>query len=252
MVKIIGRIGFAIVILLALVGINSVVRRAILTTQFLADPTTLDQSLADLQGSPLSADFEIRYYDHPYLTLVHIVTGFLFMTLGPLQFVEAIRNRWLNFHRWCGRVFLIASLVGVGSAVAFVPMLPVYGSFATRVGVVVAASYFLVSLVQGYRHIRRRQIAQHREWMIRMFAVGLGISTFRLLLPPLMMPPLSATFPEAWDTAVWLGFVMNAAVAEVWVNVTRPRPAGRHVSISVDAEISPASASLDPAVSLVK
>jgi hypothetical protein len=58
--------------------------------------------------------------------------------------------------------------------------------------------------------------------MIRTFAIGLGISTFRVLLPVLMA--FGATFPEAWETVVWLGFLTNAVVAEVWINVTRRQP----------------------------
>jgi hypothetical protein len=111
--------------------------------------------------------------------------------------------------------------------VAFVAVLPVWGSFASSVGVLVASAGFAVALVQGYRHIRRREIAQHREWMIRLFAIGLGISTFRVLLPLMML--LGATFTEAWDTVVWLGFVVNAVVAELWINVTRAPAVRRHV-----------------------
>ncbi len=226
MVRFVGRAGFVVVILLAVVGINSAVGRFATTVQYLADPAAF---AAEELPPQLPSNFNTRYYAIPYLTLIHATTGFLFMVLGPLQFVGAIRNRWLNFHRWCGRVFLVASLAGVLTALAFVPMLPVFGSFSSRVGVVVAATYFLVALVQGYWYIRRREIAQHREWMIRLFAVGLGISTFRVFLPLFMIPPFNATFTESWDTVVWLGFIMNAAVAEVWINLTRPKLVPRHV-----------------------
>src|SRR5260370_42083698 len=107
MVKVVGGIGFAFVILLALVGILSVVGRFISVVRFLNDPSAVAN-----QAAIPAPGFNERYYAHPYLTLVHIVPGFLFMTLGPLQFVGAIRNRWLGFHRWCGRVYLVASLVG--------------------------------------------------------------------------------------------------------------------------------------------
>jgi hypothetical protein len=135
----------------------------------------------------------------------------------------------LRYHRWSGRVFMLASVVGVASAVAMVPVLPVFGSFSTRVGVVSASVGFSLALVQGYLCVRRREFAKHREWMIRTFAIGLGISTFRVLIPILMLPPFRATFPEAWDTVVWLGFAINAIVAEIWINVTRVKPAMRPV-----------------------
>jgi hypothetical protein len=101
-------------------------------------------------------------------------------------------------------------------------MLPIFGTFTARVAVIFVALLFLVSIVKRYLHIRRFEIAQHREGMIRAFAIGLGISTFRILLPILMSPLFGASFPEAWDTAVWLGFMVNIIIAEVWINVTRP------------------------------
>jgi hypothetical protein len=225
--KTIGKIGFALVILLALVGITSVVARFVLTVRFLIDP-----SVVDTQAGDPGAGFNERYYAHPYLTLLHIVPGFLFMTLGPMQFIAAIRNRWLNFHRWCGRIYLVASLVGVLSALVIVPVMPVFGSFTARVAVIFGASLFLVSLVKGYLHIRRFEIAEHREWMIRAFAIGLGISTFRVALPVLML--LGASFTEAWDTVTWLGFAINLVIAEVWINLTR-REAARPARVPIPA-----------------
>jgi uncharacterized membrane protein len=225
MIHVLSRAGFVVVVLLAAVGILSAVTRFNNTLTYLGDPAAFDAR----QMPEILREFDARYYAMPYLTLLHVTVGILFMVIGPLQFMSSIRTRHLGFHRWCGRVFLLASLVGVLSALAFVPMLPVFGSFSTRVGVVFASGVFLVSLVMGYASIRRRDIARHREWMIRLFAIGLGISTFRVLLPLLMLPPLSATFPEAWDAVVWLGFTINLLVAEVWINLTRPQGARRHV-----------------------
>ena len=216
LISIAARVGFGLVVLLALVGLFSVVRRFILTVRYLENPAVA------VVPDPIGLRFNARYYEHPYLTLVHLVAGFLFMTLGPLQFVAAIRNRWLRFHRWCGRIFIVASLVGVFSAFVFVPVLPIFGTFTSRVAASFGGGLFLICLVKGYVHILRREIPQHREWMIRAFAIGLGISTFRVLIPLLMMPPLRATFPEAWDTVTWLGFTLNAVIAEAWINVTRP------------------------------
>jgi uncharacterized membrane protein len=219
MTKAVGRLGFVVVVLLALVGLNSAVGRFVSSVQFLDDPSSVV-----MPSSPLREQFEARYYARPYLTLVHVVAGCLFMVLGPVQFWPAVRNRWLWFHRLSGRVFMIASLVGVISALMFIDGLPVFGNLSARVAVAFGSMAFLVCLVQGYRTIRRRQIAAHREWMIRTFAIGLGISTFRVLIPLLMMPPLRATFPEAWDTVTWLGFAINMVVAETWINVTRRQP----------------------------
>jgi uncharacterized membrane protein len=218
MIKTFGRIGYVVVVLLALVGITSIVSRLMGTVQYLIDPSVVDITA---NSPPGTEGFEERYYAHPYLTLVHIVVGLLFMVLGPIQFWPAVRNRWIRYHRWAGRVWMIAALAGATSALLFVPMLPVFGSLSTRFAIVFVSILFLLCLAQGYRRIRQRQIALHREWMIRTFAIGLGISTFRVMIPFLMVPPLNATFPEAWDTVVWLAFAVNLITAEVWINATR-------------------------------
>jgi uncharacterized membrane protein len=218
MIRVVARIGYVVVVLLALVGIASVVLRFVSPVHFLAGANWIDLK----NPTPGAEGFDARYYDHPYLTLVHLVTGFLFMALGPIQFWPAVRNRWIGYHRVAGRVWMIASLVGGISALMLVPMLPLFGSFEASVAVTIAGSLFLVCLVLGYRWIRGRQIDKHREWMIRTIAIGLGISTFRVMLPLLMA--FGATFPEAWDTVVWLSFLTNAVVAEVWINVTRRQP----------------------------
>ena len=224
MITFLSRAGFVAVLLLAAVGILSSVTRFSNTVAYLQDPAVLESRT----GPEVLREFDDRYYASPYLTLVHVTVGFLCMVLGPVQSLASIRNRFLGFHRWSGRVFMLASLVGVVSAVIFVPMLPVFGGFSSRVGVVFASGVFLLALVMGYIRIRQRQIAKHREWMIRVFALGLGISTFRVLLPLLMLPPLNATFPEAWDSVVWLGFTINIFVAEVWINLTRPKGVRQH------------------------
>lgn len=220
MIKTVARIGYVVVVLLALFGLLSVATRFIGVMQLL----TTGEAPSPPPDFPIAEEFDGRYYRSPYLTLVHILTGMLFMVLGPIQFWPAVRNRWIGFHRWSGRIWMVAALAGGISALLFVWRLPVFGSFSTSVGVVVGDVLFLASLAQGYRAIRRREIARHREWMIRAFALGLAISTFRVLIPLLMMPPLNATFPEAWDTVVWLAFTINAVTAEIWINVTRKRP----------------------------
>jgi uncharacterized membrane protein len=213
MLKIAARVGSVAILLLSCVAMLSVVTRFLSTWQVLFhEPVSSIESNA----------FNIRYEGRPWLTMVHVVAGFFFIETGPLQFMPAIRNRWLRFHRATGRVFIVAGVVSAATALAFVPLLPVFGTFTATAATVFGATLFLVSIFLAYFHIRRREIRQHREWMIRSYAIGLGIATLRIFLPILILPPLGLSFPEAWDTAVWLGFAVNLIIAEVWINVTRP------------------------------
>lgn len=83
------------------------------------------------------------------------------------------------------------------------------------------AILFLVALGKGFYHVRRREIALHREWMIRMFAIGLAIATVRPIVG--MFFAFSNLSPhDFFGIAFWLGFSIQFLVAEVWINCTRP------------------------------
>lgn len=88
------------------------------------------------------------------------------------------------------------------------------------VGVTLFGTIFLFALLKAHFHIRKREIAQHREWMIRAFALGLGIATFRVQLI-LLQSFTDYGFVEIWDTVAWFGFATNLIIAEIWINVSR-------------------------------
>jgi hypothetical protein len=79
---------------------------------------------------------------------------------------------------------------------------------------------FLFSLTKAFWHIRRRQIVQHREWMLRAFGIGLGIATTRPIVGA-FFASRSLAPQEFFGIAFWLGFTLTALAAEVWINVTR-------------------------------
>ena len=44
--------------------------------------------LADMTQDPPQTDaFAVQYVQHPWVALLHMVTGLLFLTLAPLQFI---------------------------------------------------------------------------------------------------------------------------------------------------------------------
>ena len=87
---------------------------------------------------------------------------------------------------------------------------------------------FLFCLVKGWRCARRRDYTRHREWMIRMFGIALGIATTRPIMGVFFATSrLTGLTPrQFFGTAFWLGFTLTLVAAESWINYTRPRLAG--------------------------
>ncbi len=73
----------------------------------------------------------------------------------------------------------------------------------------------VVSLVLGFAAIRRRDIARHRAWMIRGYAIALGAGTQVLTNVPWL---LFVGKPEGLSRALLMaaGWLINVGVAE-WI-----------------------------------
>jgi hypothetical protein len=81
----------------------------------------------------------------------------------------------------------------------------------------------------GFRHIRRREIALHREWMIRAFSIGLAVATIRPIIGFFFATSrfTGLTPYEFFGTAFWIGFVLHLIAAEAWIHSTlTPRVIG--------------------------
>jgi uncharacterized membrane protein len=162
---------------------------------------------------------------YPILTLVHIVPGLLFMMLGPLQFSSTIRARHLRWHRRSGRIFVICGVVIGISALVMSFGMPAIGGVNQAAATALFATFFLCALCKAFWHIRRREVALHRQWMIRAFAVGLAVATIRPIVGVFFATShFSGLTPhEFFGTAFWIGFVLHLIAAEGWIHATLPR-----------------------------
>ena len=89
----------------------------------------------------------------------------------------------------------------------------------------------IVSIVLSFTAIRRGNVKQHRAWMMRGYAIGMGAGTQALVL---MVGEMIAGKPDELSRALLMGaaWVINLAVAE-WVIRRRPAPRARTASVVV-------------------
>lgn len=109
----------------------------------------------------------------------HVACGLLALIIGPLQFWPKIRRDYLQFHRIAGRIYVVAVLVG--SAAAFGLASKIEGSPAYSLGLAGLGTAWLTTTVMAFVAIRRKNIEQHRQWMVRSYVVTFAFVTFRLL-----------------------------------------------------------------------
>ena len=202
--KIASTLGWFAIVLSVLIMIASGVSRLVLMTQ---DPAT-----ADL--------LDVRYIQHPWVSLLHIVPGVLFLTLAPLQFVARIRRRRISIHRGMGRILATCAAISGVIVLVLNIIFPAFGGISTQTATAFFGVIFLFSLAMAIRHILRKEVRQHREWMIRTFSLAMGVATIRVFFV-LLGAITDLSFEEIFGVSFWLGFGVNLLVAEVWINHTR-------------------------------
>ena len=169
-----------------------------------------------LSGTPAEGDtFEFRYVRNPWLAYLHIVPGVLYLLGAPLQLWRRFRERHFTFHRRLGRVLLTLGLVsGVFALVFGVPFS--FGGAWQSLAAAVFGAWFLVSLVLAFRAIRSGNVRMHRRWMIRAFAVGLGVGTIRIWVGIFAGFQL-LSLEESFAPAFWLGLSTHVIAGELWL-----------------------------------
>lgn len=176
--------------------------------------------LVQLAGGPAVLPADPRFDAFPVALVMHILGAAIFAFVGAFQFVPRLRGRHPRWHRRAGRVLVVAGLLVVASALwltLFYEAQPGSGRVLFVFRLIVAPA-MAICLVQGFAAIRRRDIASHRAWMIRAYALGLGAGTqvFTEGLGKAIFGP-GALAGDLDKSAAW---IINLAIAE-WA-IRRP------------------------------
>lgn len=151
--------------------------------------------------------------DTPMAFWSHLGGSWLALAAGPLQLNGRLRSRAIGLHRWLGRAYVIAVLVG-GTGGLVLALFSSEG-IATHLGFGVLAVAWLFCTIQGYRAIRGGDDITHRAWMIRSFALTFAAVTLRIILP--LELASGVPFPIAYRIVSWACWVPNLIVAEWFV-----------------------------------
>src|SRR4051812_48438347 len=132
-----------------------------------------------INGTVPDDDFARRFVAHPWMGYLHIVPGVIYLLGAPLQLSRRFRTRHYRGHRRLGRALLSCALLSGILALCF-GLLHSWGGWLEASAAFVFGAWFVACLMLAFGAIRRDDVPQHRRWMIRAFAVGIGIGTIRI------------------------------------------------------------------------
>ena len=156
-----------------------------------------------------------RFWNFKWSLIGHISCGITALVLGPFQFWNAFRNKYLTVHRWLGRIYLIAILLGTISATFLAWTSSIKINFSWAFALQVLALAWITTSSMAYISILRRRIFQHKEWMIRSYIVTFAFATFRWLSDLPIAIHLMNNFEERGPTMVWLSWTVPLLVTEI-------------------------------------
>ncbi len=147
----------------------------------------------------------------PLAFILHISASPIALALGAMQFFPRLRSRRPGLHRWIGRIYGLAILVGGASGLLVA--LGAKGGIAASSGFALLSLLWIGITANAVRLAMAGRIAEHRRWMIRSFALTFAAVTLRLYLLGFMAGGMSYT--EASPYLAWMCWVPNLLIAEM-------------------------------------
>jgi uncharacterized membrane protein len=179
--------------------------------------------LVELSGGPHLLPANPRITASPVPVVVHITSALAFAVLGALQFSGALRRRRPGWHRVAGRVMVVLGLAVAFSALwltQFYPRQPGTGELAYVLRLAFGSG-MAAGIALGFTAIRRGDVASHRAWMTRAYALALGAGT--QVFTQGIGNAIFGTGELATDLSLGAGWGINLAVAEYVVRRHRGR-----------------------------
>jgi uncharacterized membrane protein len=190
--------------------------------------------LVELFGGAATLPEKPHVTESPLPLAVHIIAALVFAVLGAFQFSARLRSRRPGWHRISGRLVVALGLVVALTALWLNEVTPQRTAAAQLLYMfrLAAGSGVAIGIILGVTTIRRGDIAGHRAWMIRAYALAFGAATqvFTIGIG-------EAVFGDSELTNALMqgcGWIINLAIAERAIRHRGRRsvPARAQVAIS--------------------
>lgn len=155
----------------------------------------------------MAAGFRLR----PGWIYAHVFAAAIALAVGPFQFSTKLRAAHRTLHRVLGRLYLGVGVLIGGLSGLWLSQFAQGGGIA-RSGFALLAVLWLWTGVRALRSIRAGDVAAHRRWMVRNFALTLAAVMLRIYVPLAMVA--GADFHTAYAAIAWLCWIPNLIVAE--------------------------------------
>jgi len=143
---------------------------------------------------------------------LHITASPMALAVGSLQFFAPIRRR-RALHKWLGRLYTLAVLVGGVSG--FAVALHAKGGFPSALGFGLLSVVWMAVTLRAVVYALRSETILHRRWMICSFALTFAGVTLRLYLGVGMF--FGYDYSTLAPVLAWICWLPNLGLVEIWM-----------------------------------
>jgi uncharacterized membrane protein len=167
----------------------------------------------------LDANFPLHYI----VLTSHIALALVALISGLFQFHARFRTNYPAWHRALGRIYVLSIMLSgcLGLVLSFYAE-----NFTKSMAFLVLSVLWLITTWNGFRFAVKGQLAQHRIWMMRSYAVTLVAVAARVIVPICILIYLAMhgfhlpeggraqMVAEILNINVWFGLIINLVVVE--------------------------------------
>lgn len=180
-------------------------------------PPDFDSLFLQGREATFAGAYRVAFY-------AHIVSGPFVLVGGLVLLSESVRRRSGRFHRYLGRVQVVA-LLAVMLPSGVVMARHAFGGWPAGVSFVLLSAATAACSVAGVVTARRRRFDRHRRWMLRSFVLICSAVALRLLSGAASLAEVQS--PEvAYVVAAWCSWLVPLVVYEVTGRRIRATPGG--------------------------
>ncbi len=197
--------------------------------------------LAQLGGGAEITPDNARFFAAPMPIVLHIISSIIFSFIGAFQFNTKFRRSAPNWHRSAGKVLIVCGLISAFSGLWMAQFYPrgmvspasFDGPYLYYIRLLVGSA-MVTFICLGLVAARRYNFSNHRAWMMRSYALGLGAGTQVFThLPWFLFPNIQGEMSRTLFMGA--GWAINLALVE-WIlwrerkEVSNMAPSSRSVS----------------------
>ena len=113
---------------------------------------------------------------------LHLISAVIIILSGALQLIPMFRQRFPLFHRWNGRVYMLAAVTVSGAGVYMLWFRGSVADLSQRIGFTLDVVLIWLCAAMALRYAIARNFASHRVWALRLFLVASASWFFRVEL----------------------------------------------------------------------